>query len=95
METSIVRSVLLAVGVAVCGVGCKSMTLAKARSRSSQMTAQMTIDEVYRLLGQPRETFAGVYVWEYYWPGQGPERLLHIEFVERDGHWVVQNWEWR
>ena len=95
METSIARSLLLAAAVALTGVGCKSVSLAKARARSSQMTPQMTIDEVYRLLGQPRETFAGVYVWEYYWPGQGSDCLLHIEFVEQGGRWVVKNWEWR
>ena len=81
--------------VAVGGVSCKSTSLAKARARSSQMDAQMTIDEVYKLLGPPRETFAGTYVWEYYWPGQGPDRLLHIEFAARGGQWVVQSWEWR
>jgi hypothetical protein len=55
----------------------------------------MTIDDVYRLIGAPKETFAGVYVWEYYWPGEGPERMLRVEFVDRDGKWVVQRWDWQ
>jgi len=95
MKTSIYRGVLLAGLVAIGGVGCKSMTLAKARTRSAQMESQMTIDEVHKLLGAPRETFAGTYTWEYYWPGEGADRLLHIEFVDRNGQWIVQSWEWR
>lgn len=95
MKSRTFRTLLLAGVVVLCGVGCKSMTLAKARARSSQMKPQMTIDDVYRLIGAPKETFAGVYVWEYYWPGEGPERMLRVEFVDRDGKWVVQRWDWQ
>jgi hypothetical protein len=84
--------VLLAIGV---GSGCKTNSLAKARARSEKLHPQMSIDEVYKLLGKPKEDFASVYVWEYYWPGQGGDRLLRVEFVEQGGKWVVQKWQWR
>lgn len=95
MKRSTTAALLLTSSLLVGGVGCKSMTADKARTRSEQMQRHMTIDEVYQLLGKPKETFAEKYVWEYYWPGQGTGRLLHIEFVEEGGKWVVYDWEWR
>ena len=76
-------------------VGCKSMTVERARQRSEKIQPAMSIDQVYKILGKPRETFAGIYVWEYYWPGQGENRLLRVEFEENNGKWVVRNWRWQ
>jgi hypothetical protein len=75
--------------------GCRSMNVDKARARSSKLEPQMTLDEVYKLLGRPKEAFAGRYIWEYYWPGTGTGRLLRIEFEDSGGRWVVSRWEWR
>jgi hypothetical protein len=82
--------ILLAVFVS----GCKAMSLEKARARSARLAPQMTIDEVYRLLKVPQSTLAGIYWWEYYWPGEGGGRLLRIKFEGKQGRWVVREWEW-
>ena len=75
--------------------GCKSMSLEKARARAAKLEPQMTIDEVHKLLKVPQTTLAGTYWWEYYWSGKGGGRLLRIKFEEKQGQWVVREWEWQ
>jgi hypothetical protein len=75
--------------------GCKAVSLEKAQSRSAKLAPQMTIDDVYKLLKMPQATLAGEYWWEYYWPGEGGRRLLRIKFEEKQGRWVVREWEWQ
>ncbi len=85
----------LAVLLLVFVSGCRSTSFEKARARSTKLEPQMTIDEVYKLLKLPQATLAGTYWWEYYWPGKGGGRLLRIKFEEKQGHWVVREWEWQ
>jgi hypothetical protein len=75
--------------------GCKSTKIERAQQRSEKLEPTMPINEVYKLMGKPKETFAAVYVWEYYWSGQGSNRLFRVEFEELDGKWVVRNWRWQ
>ena len=78
-------------------VGCKSTKAAKAQKRSEKIQPSMSINEVYKLMGKPRETFAGMYAWEYSVPGpsRGADRIYRVEFEERNGKWVVRNSQWK
>ena len=75
--------------------GCRSVSLEKARARSTKLAPQMAIDDVYKLFKAPQATLAGTYWWEYYWSGKGGKRLLRIKFEEKQGRWVVREWEWQ
>ena len=78
-------------------VGCKSTKATKAQTRSERIQPSTSINEVYKLMGKPRETFAGVYAWEYTVRGRGraTNRVYRVEFEERNGKWVVRDARWK
>ena len=77
--------------------GCKSTKTAKAQKRSERIQPATSINEVYKLMGKPRETFAAVYAWEYTVSDRrrATNLVYRVEFEERNGRWVVRNARWK
>jgi hypothetical protein len=78
-------------------VGCRSTKASKAQKRTERIQPNMSINEVYKVLGKPRETFAAVYAWEYALPTRtrGSNQLYRVEFEERNGRWIVRSAQWK
>jgi hypothetical protein len=93
--TSLLTALGLATALLPLAAGCKSNKVQKAQVRSEKIRPGSSIDEVYKLMGKPRETFAAVYVWEYTISNRGTNRLFRVEFEERGGKWAVRSSEWR